>query len=200
MTDTTVTVAPVVPVSPKSPKKKLASSKSKSAAATHPSTSIMVTAAIKQLQDKKGTTLQAIKKYMAANYQVDSTKSAPFIRKFLKAAVLKGLLVQTKGSGASGHFKLVEVKKPVKVVAKKPLAKKSTTVKAPGASKKRKSTSKKPKSSEPAAKKVKKAAVVTKPKVAKKSPAKSKKAPATKTKPPKAKKTPVKKTAAPKKK
>lgn len=199
MTDSSAVVAaPAVPVAPKPPKKKLAASKT--AVAAHPSTAIMVTAAITELKDKKGSTLQGIKKYMAANYQVEPTKMAPFIRKFLKAAVTKGLLVQTKGTGASGLFKLAEVKKPVKKVAvKKPAAKKSITVKAPGAPKKRKLTAKKPKGSEPATKKAKKAVAVPKPKLAK-SPAKTKKTPATKTKPPKSKKTPVKKTTVIKKK
>ncbi|XP_050533606.1 histone H1A, sperm-like [Daktulosphaira vitifoliae] len=154
----------------------------------------MVTSAIKNLKEKKGSSLPAIKKYLAANYKVDAAKLAPFIRKFLKAAVAKGTLVQTNGSGASGHFKLAAEAKAVKkaVPKKKPAAKKT----APGTpGKKRKSAPKKAKSSsEPAAKKAKTASAV-KPKAAKptKSPAKAKKAPATKAKPPKAKKTPVKK-------
>jgi len=103
----------------------------------HPSTAVMVTAAIKTLNDKKGTTLQAIKKYLAVHYQMDSTKSAPYIRRYLKAAVTKGDLIQTNGTGAKGKFKLpIEVKKPaVKkkkavVAKKKPDAKKPTAVKA----------------------------------------------------------------------
>uniref|UniRef100_A0A2S2NQI6 Histone H1-III n=1 Tax=Schizaphis graminum TaxID=13262 RepID=A0A2S2NQI6_SCHGA len=111
----------------------------------HPSTAVMVTAAIKTLNDKKGTTLQAIKKYLAVHYQMDSTKSAPYIRRYLKAAVTKGDLIQTNGTGANGKFKLpIEVKKPaVKkkkavVAKKKPDAKKPTAVK-PVTSTKRKS-------------------------------------------------------------
>jgi histone H1/5 len=104
----------------------------------HPSTAVMVTAAIKTLNDKKGTTLHAIKKYLAVHYQIDSTKSAPYIRRYLKAAVTKGDLIQTNGTGANGKFKLpIEVKKPAvkkkkAVVAKKkkPDAKKPTAVKA----------------------------------------------------------------------
>ncbi|XP_072383809.1 uncharacterized protein [Diabrotica undecimpunctata] len=46
------------------------------------------------------------KKYIAANYKVDAEKVAPFIKKYLKAAVATGSLVQTKGKGASGSFKL----------------------------------------------------------------------------------------------
>jgi histone H1/5 len=207
MTETTEVAAPATPVVAKSPiKKKVAAPKAKKAAATHPTTAVMVTAAIKELKEKKGSSLPAIKKYLAANYKVDSAKLAPFIRKFLKAAVVKGLLVQVKGTGASGHFKLaVEAKKPAtkkKAAAKKPAAKKPAAAKSAGTPKKRKAP-KKAKAAEPAAKKAKKVAAAPKPKAAKpaKSPAKAKKAPATKAKPPKAavKKTPVKKTV-PKKK
>lgn len=207
MTETTEVAAPATPVVAKSPiKKKVAAPKAKKAAATHPTTAVMVTAAIKELKEKKGSSLPAIKKYLAANYKVDSAKLAPFIRKFLKAAVVKGLLVQVKGTGASGHFKLaVEAKKPATkkkaAAAKKPATKKPAAAKSAGTPKKRKAP-KKAKAAEPAAKKAKKVAA-PKPKAAKpaKSPAKAKKAPATKAKPPKAavKKTPVKKTV-PKKK
>ncbi|CAH1384606.1 unnamed protein product, partial [Tenebrio molitor] len=45
-------------------------------------------------------------KFVAANYKVDAEKVAPFIKKYLKGAVASGSLVQTKGKGASGSFKL----------------------------------------------------------------------------------------------
>ena len=67
----------------------------------------MVTAAIAALKDRKGSSLAAIKKYVAGNYKVDVDRIAPFIRpRFLKAAVEKGALEQTKGTGAAGSFKL----------------------------------------------------------------------------------------------
>ncbi|XP_060864371.1 histone H1A, sperm-like [Metopolophium dirhodum] len=126
MTDTVViTPAPVVtsPAAKKSPAKKklLASGAKKTTVALHPTTAVMVTSAIKELKEKKGSSLPAIKKYLAANYKVDPAKLAPFIRKFLKAAVANGAVVQTKGTGASGHFKLsvAEVKAKKVVVAKK---------------------------------------------------------------------------------
>jgi len=126
---------------PKSPvkKKEVAVTVQKPTLA-HPSTAVMVTAAIKTLNDKKGSTLQSIKKYLALNYQVNLTKFSPFICKYLKTAVAKGNLIQTKGSGALGNFKLpIEVKKPavkkkkavvvaVPVTKKKPDAKKTTAV------------------------------------------------------------------------
>ncbi|XP_026813163.1 histone H1A, sperm-like [Rhopalosiphum maidis] len=189
----------VAPVAVSSPKKKTTkpSTAGKSAVPAHPSTAVMVVAAIAELKEKKGSSLSAIKKYMSNNYNVDSTKLAPFIRKFLKASVVKGSLVQTNGNGAMGHFKLpVEVKKKP-VAVKKPSAAKKIVKKptiAAVSPKKRKLTAKK--AAEPAAKKPK--TVAAKPK---KSLVKAKKV-VVAPKPPKAKKAPaVKPTkAAPKKK
>ncbi|GBO09466.1 hypothetical protein AVEN_128883-1 [Araneus ventricosus] len=39
-------------------------------------------------------------------YKVDIDRLTPFIRKYLKSAVAAGTLVQTKGKGANGSFKL----------------------------------------------------------------------------------------------
>merc|ERR1711972_963486 len=99
-----------------------------------------VNAAIKTLKERGGSSLQAIKKYIAANYKVDVDKLAPFIKKYLKNAVAKGVLVQTKGKGASGSFKPSAAKKAEKP-AKNPKAKKATKAKKPakkeGATKKK---------------------------------------------------------------
>jgi hypothetical protein len=83
-----------------SPKKKTTKKPS------HPPTSEMVYNAIKNLKERGGSSLQAIKKYVAANYKVDAERVSPFIKKYLKSAVADGKLVQTKGKGASGSFKL----------------------------------------------------------------------------------------------
>merc|ERR1712045_698756 len=144
--------------------------------AEHPPSGVMVLAAVKALKDKKGSSLPAIKKYIAANYKVDVAKISPFIRKAIKKLVADKKLIQTKAS-----FKAAKEEKPKKV--KKPKAKK-------------------PKAKKP--KKTKKTAA-KKAKTAKKAPAKktAKKAPAEKTaKKPAAKKSPKKaaKKAAPKKK
>lgn len=72
----------------------------------HPATSELVLNAIKTLQDRNGSSLQAIKKFIATNYKLDTDKLAPFIKKYLKNAVGAGKLIQTKGKGASGSFKL----------------------------------------------------------------------------------------------
>ncbi|XP_074114851.1 histone H1B-like [Cotesia typhae] len=74
---------------------------------SHPSTSNMVNEAIENLNNRRhGSSLQAIKKYVYANYQLDPVKTAPLIRRYLKKAVSEGTLVQTKGRGSSGSFKM----------------------------------------------------------------------------------------------
>ncbi|KAJ8717828.1 hypothetical protein PYW07_005758 [Mythimna separata] len=57
----------------------------------------MVNNAIKEMKERSGSSLQAIKKYIAAQYKVDAEKLAPFIRKYLKSAVESCALIQTKG-------------------------------------------------------------------------------------------------------
>ena len=92
------------------PKKTKSSKKKPRTKPVHPRTSEMVVNAIKSLKERGGSSLQAIKKYIAANYKVDSEKLSPFIKKYLKTAVASGELVQTKGKGASGSFKLAAAK------------------------------------------------------------------------------------------
>ncbi|KAK9878219.1 hypothetical protein WA026_021235 [Henosepilachna vigintioctopunctata] len=147
---------------------------SKHAKPTHPPTSDMVNNAIKGLKERSGSSLQAIKKYIATNYKVDPVKFAPFIKKYLNSAVQSGSLVRTKGKGASGSFKLA--------ASGAPGQSKTKTVKPRKAAgdKKRKSvaaktaTTEKPKVA--SATKAKKAAAEKKPKVAK-SPSKVKRPP-----------------------
>lgn len=121
-----------------SPAKKAAKSKAKAQRpkSTHPSTADMVKTAIKELKDRKGSSVQAIKKYIASTYKVDGEKFAPFIKRYLKAAVTSGAVVQTKGKGASGSFKLPTNKptrpkstKSTKRVVKKPESPKKTAEK-----------------------------------------------------------------------
>merc|ERR1711963_1270613 len=99
----------------------------------------MVLAAVKALKERNGSSLPAIKKYIAANYKVDTVKLAPFIKKALKSMVEKKELIQVKGKGASGSFKAPKVekaeKKP-KAAKKKPAAKKAAKSPAKKAAKK----------------------------------------------------------------
>ncbi|XP_030559949.1 nucleolar and coiled-body phosphoprotein 1-like [Drosophila novamexicana] len=91
-----------------STKKAAATPKSKKSTAppSHPPTQQMVDASIKNLKERGGSSLLAIKKYIGATYKCDAQKLAPFIKKYLKNAVANGKLIQTKGKGASGSFKL----------------------------------------------------------------------------------------------
>lgn len=115
---------------------------------THPPTAEMVYNAIKSLKERSGSSLQAIKKYLTSNYKIDAEKLAPFIKKYLKGAVTSGKLIQTKGKGASGSFKLA---------VKESASAKSTATSA--AKKKKAAADKKPK----VAKKVTSAATKKKP-------------------------------------
>jgi histone H1/5 len=92
----------------KKAKKASAGTKTKKApvAPTHPPTQQMVDASIKNLKERGGSSLLAIKKYISATYKCDAQKLAPFIKKYIKGAVASGKLIQTKGKGASGSFKL----------------------------------------------------------------------------------------------
>merc|ERR1712051_206418 len=110
----------------KAPKaKKAAKPKAKP---THPKTTVMIVAAVKALKDRKGSSRAAIKKYIAANYKVDTVKLAPFIKKAFKSLVEKKALIQVKGSFKAAK---VEEKKPKKKVVKKKPAKKPKKAKSP---------------------------------------------------------------------
>ena len=86
---------------------------------SHPPTSVMVQAAISSLKERSGSSLPAIKKYIATNYKLDPVKHSHFIKKALKSGVEKKTLIQVKGTGASGSFKLAKVEKVKKKVAPK---------------------------------------------------------------------------------
>lgn len=73
---------------------------------SHPPVSKMVMTAIESLNEKKGSSLHAIKKYLDNIYKVDSNKLSSFIKKFIKTSVNNKLLIQTSGKGANGSFKL----------------------------------------------------------------------------------------------
>ena len=165
---------------------------------THPKTSEMVLAAVAALKDRKGTSLSAIKKYVSSTYKVDTDRTAIFIRRYLRKAVTEGVLVQVKGNGAAGSFKLPSAeKKPAKATtaaassggkkrgrpAKTATAaegKKSTTPKKTTTPKKKKTTTKKTGATSAKKPKVKSAAstkkkTVGRPKSAKKATPKKKK-------------------------
>ena len=126
------------------PAKKAAAKKPK-AKPSHPKTSQMVDAAIKALKERKGSSLAAIKKHIVANNKVDGDKIAPFIRRYIKKAVTDGTLVQTKGIGANGSFKLasaVKETKPKSTPKKKKAAPKKAATKKTATPKKKKAVKK----------------------------------------------------------
>lgn len=113
----------------KKSKSAVAASKKPRVKPAHPPTAEMVNSAITTLKERGGSSLQAIKKYLSSNYKIDAEKLAPFIKKYLRSAVVGGQLIQTKGKGATGSFKLAAkevaaaksaAKKVKKVTEKKP--------------------------------------------------------------------------------
>ncbi|XP_078389072.1 histone H1-like [Cetorhinus maximus] len=175
MTDTAAaeTAPPAATAQVKPPKKKKATSRSKAAG---PKLGEQILKIVAGCSDRKGMSLAAIKKALSGS-GVDVGKLGSQIRLSIRRKVESGSLVQVKGQGASGSFKIPKKESQGKVgkKEKKPTAKKSLVKK-------------------PAAKKVK-----TKKPAAKKSPARkvaAKKSPAKKAT---VKKTSSKKAATPKK-
>ena len=131
--------------------------------AAHPPYAAMIKAAVKALGDKKGSSRQAILKYICANYKVDAAKAPSRVRISLKKLVDSKALVAAAAAGkkGAGSFKLAakepKAKKPAakkaakKPAAKKPAAKKPKAAKKPAAKKPK--AAKKPAAKKPAAKK-----------------------------------------------
>merc|ERR1711997_1234767 len=104
--------------------------------AAHPPYANMITAAIKGLKDKKGSSRQAILKYVVANNKVDATKAAVRVKLALRKMVVAKKVVAAAAAGkkGAGSFKLPakepkakkvkKVKKVVRKAVKKPAAKK----------------------------------------------------------------------------
>ena len=175
-----------------SPKKKVAAKPKKPAA--HPKYSEMVGKAIAALKERGGSSRQAILKYIMANFNVG--KDAKTVNVHLKLSLRVGVknksLKQSKGTGASGTFKIGEAVKP----KKKPAAKPKKAVKPKAAKPKKAKTPKKTAAKKPAAEKKAAKPKAKKPAAAKKlaaKPAKKATKSPKKTKAVKPKKTPKKK-------
>ena len=112
--------------------------------ADHPKYSEMVAAALVALKSRKGTSKQACFKYITANYKVGDG-ALTHVKLALKRGVVSGALVQVKGAGASGSFKLAEKPKAPKKKAKKPAAKKPAKKAAKKKTPKKKGAKKTPK-------------------------------------------------------
>ena len=95
--------------------------------AAHPPYATMIAAAIKGLGDKKGSSRQAILKYVVANNKVDAAKAAVRVRLALKKMIEAKKVVAAAAAGkkGAGSFKLAAAeKKPKAKKVKKPKAKK----------------------------------------------------------------------------
>merc|ERR1711972_770481 len=107
----------------------------------------MITAAIKGLKDKKGSSRQAILKYVIANNKVDAAKAGVRVKLALRKMIASKAVVAAAAAGkkGSGSCKLPakepKAKKPKAKKAKKPKAKKAT--KKPKAKKAKKPAAKK---------------------------------------------------------
>lgn len=142
MSDTVVPAAAEQPAkaAPKTPKKKASSAASKTKKpADHPKYSEMIHQALTNLKERGGSSRQAILKYIAKNFKVGNDEHV--INQHLKIALRSGVknesLKQSKGSGASGSFRLGEgAKKEKKPVAKKAKKPKAAATKKPAGAKK----------------------------------------------------------------
>ncbi|CAH2245571.1 histone H1, orphon-like [Pararge aegeria] len=91
------------------------------------STREMINKALSESRSRKGLSLYAIKKYMQDNYGVDTEKIKYLIKKNIKESVEAGFIIQTKGIGASGSFRLAPGSKQPKKPTKRPKKPKETT-------------------------------------------------------------------------
>ncbi|XP_028666734.1 histone H1-like [Erpetoichthys calabaricus] len=172
--------APVTPA--KAPKRKTSTKPKK----TGPSVSDLIVKAVSASKERHGLSLAALKKALSAGgYDVEKNNAR--VKLSVKSLVSKGSLVQTKGTGASGSFKInkKQTETKEKATKKKAVSKKKPAAKKPAAAKKvkkpaakkptaAKKTAKKPAAAKKAAKSPKKAKPAAKPKKATKSPKKPK--------------------------
>ncbi|KAK7880476.1 hypothetical protein WMY93_032883 [Mugilogobius chulae] len=106
------------------PRKKAAAKKKDAG----PSLQKLITAAIAESKERKGCSVAAVKKALAAK-GVDVAKANKRINTALKKLVTSGAVSQTKGTGASGSFKLAKKEAKPKTVKKKPAKAKKPAVK-----------------------------------------------------------------------
>ena len=149
------------------PKSDEAKPKKPRAAPSHPPYNEMVVKAITAMKERGGSSRQKIIKHIGSNFKVGEGFET-HVKLALKRGVTKGVLIQTKGTGASGSFKLAkqekapapakkpEKKKPAakkqtteKKAAKKPAAKKQTTAKPKKPAAKKQTTAKPAKTAKP---------------------------------------------------
>merc|ERR1712190_595796 len=86
---------------------KAATAKKPKSKPTHPTVAVMIEAAISNLKERTGSSLVAIKKYIATNYKVDVVKLNPHIKKSLINGVEKKTLIRVKKREQVDHLNWV---------------------------------------------------------------------------------------------
>uniref|UniRef100_A0AAX7W5N9 Histone H1 n=1 Tax=Astatotilapia calliptera TaxID=8154 RepID=A0AAX7W5N9_ASTCA len=77
----------------------------------------LIVKAVAASKERNGLSMAALKKALAAGgYDVDKNKAR--VKTAIKSLVAKGTLVQTKGTGASGSFKMNKATETEKCVGK----------------------------------------------------------------------------------
>lgn len=157
MSDATAASTGHVAVAGESTKAKMPSSKKKATAAgagkkhvvDHPKYSEMVHQALSSLKERGGSSRQAVLKYIMKNFSVgvDENVVNTHLKMALRAGVKNATLKQSKGSGATGSFRLgEEAKKKPKTAAVKKTTTTTKKAKATGTAKVKKTTDKSAKS------------------------------------------------------
>lgn len=80
----------------------------KAKTSNHPKFIDMISEGLQKLDEKTGSSRQAILKFIVSNYPVDPKLANQYLKIALKNGVKSGVLKQLKGVGASGSFKLAE--------------------------------------------------------------------------------------------
>ncbi len=157
--------APSVPVAPPAvatkskkvqAKKKPATSVAKKTSSApkktpaHPKFIDMIVEAIKSLNERSGSSKQALAKFIFSKYPVDDKSAQKYIKTSLKNGLKSGQIKQASGVGLSGSFKVGE-KAVKKVKAAKKVAKPAAdkVAKKPKVAKKSPAKAKKPASAKP---------------------------------------------------
>ncbi|XP_065562589.1 histone H1-delta-like [Artemia franciscana] len=101
----------------------------------HPKYTEMITKSIADLKERGGSSRQAILRYIMANFQVDNDAKVVnmHLKQALKRCLANGTVINPKGTGVTGSFKLAKpvrakyskAVKPVKPTAQKTFVKKT---------------------------------------------------------------------------
>lgn len=145
--------------------KKIVKAKKPTDKPAHPTYAIMISAAIKDLKERGGSSRSAILKYIVANYKIaDAAKAQVSAKLAIRKMLAAEKIIQVKGSFKLPKEEKAAKPKPVKEPATKKPASKTPVKKAKKTDeKKSKATTKKPATKKPAAKKATKKPTAKKP-------------------------------------